>query len=379
MHNKLTIVSDTAIYKYQDKFYAFGPVVRELEFIDDLFDQITWIGYNRIDKLNDLSMQVINSKKIKVVLLNNIGGKGVFSFLKIIFNYPIMFYVILKNIYNSNIVHTRAPSHPALIAILISFLFRKKVWWNKFAGNWNQTNPPYSYGLQRFFLKKATFSKVTINGFWKDQLSHCFSFENPSLTEKDIENGLKIAQNKNFTAPFVFTFVGRLETPKGVDRIIEAFRLMPVEKIKEIHFIGDGDKTRHYIEQSNFLRDKVKFHGFLSKEKIHQILSNSHFFVLPTTASEGFPKVIAEAACYGVIPIVSNVSSIPHYINEKNGFIWDIYNNNQYSEILFKATLFDINELNEKSENVLNVAKLFTFNNYKNKLKKLVLNNSDNE
>ena len=43
---------------------------------------------------------------------------------------------------------------------------------------------------------------------------------------------------------------------------------------------------------------------------------------MPTTASEGFPKVIAEAMNYGCLPIVSNISSIGHYIkHQQNGFL----------------------------------------------------------
>ena len=118
---KLTIVSDTAIFYAENHYFAFGPVVREIEFIEHLFDQITWIGYDRQDRIGDLSMQKIQSPKIKVILFKSVGGKGVFSFLRILIHYPYMFFVIFKQIQKSDIIHTRAPSHPALIAILLSF------------------------------------------------------------------------------------------------------------------------------------------------------------------------------------------------------------------------------------------------------------------
>ena len=34
------------------------------------------------------------------------------------------------------------------------------------------------------------------------------------------------------------------------------------------------------------------------------------------TSSEGWPKVLSEAMAYGVVPIASNVSSIPQYLKE---------------------------------------------------------------
>jgi glycosyltransferase involved in cell wall biosynthesis len=369
VHKKLTIVTDTAIYKIDGKYYAFGPVIRELEFIEHLFDEITWIGYNRPDLKHDLIMQEVASKKIKIVLLKRVGGKNILSFFKIIFNYPIMFFIILKNIYHADIVHTRAPSHPALIAGMISFFFQKKIWWNKFAGNWAQVNPPKSYGFQRFLFEKSIFAKITINGFWDNQLPHCISFENPCLYETDITIGEEVAKNKIFKPPFVFSFAGRLEIEKGVDRIIDALKVLPEEFLKEVHFIGDGYKTDFYKKECEFLGKKAIFHGFVGKDKVHEILSKAHFFILPTTASEGFPKVIAEAACYGTIPLVSNVSSIPHYINDENGFVWDINGKISFSETLSIVVHFSEFEFQKKQENVLNVAKMFTFDNYLKKIK----------
>ena len=247
MHfKKLTIVSDTALYEKEGRFYGFGPVVRELEEIDAYFDEITWIGFLRTDKIDDLSMQIIQSSKIKPVFLNNVGGTTVFSFLKIVTQYPQMIWTIYKHVKTADIVHTRAPSHPALIAGMMSFLFKKKIWWNKFAGNWAQINPPKSYGFQRWLFEKATHTNVTINGFWPNQLKHCYSFENPCLYANDIAIGAKIEMEKEFSGAFTFSFIGRLEDPKGVTRIIEALKKVPTEKIVFFFFVGDGTKKEEY-------------------------------------------------------------------------------------------------------------------------------------
>ena len=64
------------------------------------------------------------------------------------------------------------------------------------------------------------------------------------------------------------------------------------------------------------------FHGFLKFNHLFEIFEEAHFFLLPSSASEGFPKVIAEAINFGCIPVVSNVSSIGQYIHDgKNGLI----------------------------------------------------------
>ncbi len=371
MYKKLTIVSDTAIFCDKGKYFAFGPVVREVENFEYLFEEITWIGFNRLDKQNDLSMQEIKSKKINVVFLKNVGGKKVLSFLNIVFNYPAMLYIIIKHIYTAEVVHTRAPSHPAFIAVIVSFFLRKKIWWNKFAGSWNSKTLPFFYKVQKNILIKAKHTKVTINGFWENQPQHCLSFENPCLTNNDLAAGKISSDNKKFEAPFIFTFVGRLESAKGVDRIIEALQSIPLDKIAQVHFIGDGEKTAFYKEKTTFLKDKIHYHGFLGKERVHQILAESHFLLLPSD-SEGFPKVIAEAACYGAIPIVSNVGSIAHYINDSNGFVWDLNSNKSYTSIVAKAINANSLELKKQSIKIQEVAQKFTFTNYLEKLHDLI-------
>lgn len=371
---KLTIISDTSMFQNENGAFAFGPVVRELEYIEHLFDEITWVGFDRSDKEGDLSMKKIKSEKIKILTLKNVGGSGIFSFLNIVLQYPIMFGIILKQIRKSTIIHTRAPSHPALIAILISFFIKKnKTWWNKYAGDWGQIDTPLSYRFQRKILKLASFSKVTINGFWPNQQKHCFSFENPCLTETDISKGKFIAKEKVFSPPFTFSFVGRFDDIKGVSLLLNALKSMPFEQIDKIHLIGDGPKINNYILEAKELGDKVIFHGPLKKANLHHFISQSHFFLLPSKA-EGFPKVVAEAACYGVIPIVSNVGSIKHYLNSKNGFIWNIKSDKiTYTTIFNNAIVKEQNELKIISNEVLNLAEQFTFENYLKKLKLYVL------
>jgi len=285
-----------------------------------------------------------------------------------------MFFIILKQVRKANVIHTRAPSHPALIAILISFFLRKnKIWWNKYAGDWGQLKPSFSYKFQREILKLANYSKVTINGFWPNQQKHCFSFENPCLTNEDIEIGKKIAKEKMFLPPFTFAFVGRFDNVKGVSILLDALKKIPMEMIDKVHLIGDGPKTAIYKSEAVELGAKAIFHGQLEKQKLHNLIAESHFFLLPSRA-EGFPKVVAEAACYGSIPIVSNVGSISHYINSSNGFVWHSDDSkSSYEEIFLKAVYTDTQENKEKSKNILAVAKLFTFENYKKKLEKSVL------
>jgi len=371
MYKRLVVISDTALYRENNQVFGFVAVVKELELLHDNFEEIIWIGANRPELKGNGTLIEIKAPNIKTILLPKMGGKSLWQVLKILLLYPFLFVLLLKNIYKTEVIHTRLPSHPAFIAVLISYLFPKKIWWNKFAGSWQPTTLPFFYRVQRNLLIKAKHTKVTINGFWDDQPNHCLSFENPCLTQEDIAHGKQIAAAKTFDGSYIFSFVGRLEDAKGVSRIIEALKGIPTDKIKKVHFVGNGNKIEHYKNETSFLDNKVFFYGFLDKKGVHAILAQSHFFLLPSD-SEGFPKVIAEAACYGAIPVVSDVGSISHYVNSKNGFVWKLKSTVSYTEVLQNAINSQPTALKHLSDNNLILAELFTFDNYKQKLQRLV-------
>ncbi len=264
-----------------------------------------------------------------------------------------------------------------LLPLFSFFIPRKFTFWVKYAGNWAQEKPPLSYRIQRWWLQKNIAKcNVTINGFWENQPVHCLSFENPCLTQNDIEVGEKVAVNKSFETPFELIFIGRLDASKGIDKIITALKQVDLSHIKKIHFVGDGPEMNSYKKQCEFMGDKANFHGFLEKKKVHELLMQGHFLLLPSD-SEGFPKVIAEAACYGVVPVVSSVGSISHYVNENNGFLWDISSSIVYTDVLTDALNNNAKTLKDKSNAIVQLAEKFTFTNYLLSLSK-ILSKSEN-
>jgi glycosyltransferase involved in cell wall biosynthesis len=224
-------------------------------------------------------------------------------------------------------------------------------------------------------LKKQN-RPVTINGKWKNQPKQCITFENPCLTVAEFKKGEAIINNKQYQAPFSFCFVGRLEKPKGVERIIEAFTMLPSEEkkhITQIDFVGDGTETEYFKNLALKSGVKMNFHGFLPRAKVFELYKNTHFFLLPSTASEGFPKVIAEAMNFGCIPIVSNVSSIGQYITNENGFICTPTTSEKLNSILSEISKMEELILKQKAVKGREVSQYFTFENYNNRISKEVI------
>lgn len=374
---KLVIISHTEHYKDSTGVIkGWGPTINEVNYLADYWEEVVHVGCLHHKKTPPSSL-AYTQKNISFVAIPPYGGKSLRDKFMILFKIPRIITTVIKSVNGATEVQLRLPTSMGLflLPLFSFFLPRTFTFWVKYAGNWNQENPPLSYGLQRWWLKKNYAKcKVTINGFWDDQPLHCYSFENPCLTQEDIERGKEIAERKTFDGSYIFSFVGRLEDAKGVSRIIEALRTISEDKIKEVHFVGNGDKIAHYIKETSFLGDKVFFHGFLDKNGVHEVLAQSHFFLLPSD-SEGFPKVIAEAACYGTIPVLSDVGSVSHYIHERNGFVWEVHGGVSFSEVLEGAVQKQSLGLKHLSENGLMLAELFTFDNYKQKLERWIFKN----
>lgn len=323
-HPKLLIVSDTAVHTDQSgEYYAYEPVVREIESISHLFGEITWIAYRYPFKKEIRNVKPTKGLNIRHILVDAVGGKGLMQRLRIVTAYLKLLIIVPRQISLADIVHSRGPSHPAIVAALFSiFCFRSKRFWHKYAGDWNRSDAPASYKANKYLMKKAQRTIVSVNGHWPNQPVHIKAFENPCLDEEDRVMGFTALLNKKFNDKFDFVFVGHLVDAKGVATIIEAFtNLKDKDRIGTVHFVGDGPRRAIYEEMALQTGVSCRFHGYLPKKEVNSVLSSSQVLLLPSL-SEGFPKVIAEGSNFGCIPAVTNISCISQYITDgENGFL----------------------------------------------------------
>ncbi|MDX1365662.1 MAG: glycosyltransferase [Arenibacter latericius] len=313
---KLAIISHTEHYKLKDgSIVGWGPTINEINHLLEVFDTIYHVAM-----LHELeappSALGYSSDRVVFVSLPPLGGHGVGAKLKILWKAPSVISIIYNTLKKADKFQFRAPTGIGVYVIPFLSLCVKKPGWFKYAGNWNQETPPLGYRLQRWMLQQQS-RKVTMNGSWPNQPTHCISFENPCLTINELEEGLRLGKEKSIASTINFCYVGRLEKPKGVERIIKALAgLSASEKsrVGVVHLVGDGKEKDYFLEISRDTGIRFKFHGFLPRHEVFEIYRESQVFLMPTTASEGFPKVIAEAMNYGCLPVVSNISSIGQYI-----------------------------------------------------------------
>lgn len=365
---KLAIISHTEHYLNKDgEIVGWGPTITEINHLIEKFDKIYHVAFLHKTVAPPSSI-AYTSKNIEFVALPPSGGKNLLDKTTVITNLPKTISIINDVLDKVDAFQFRAPVGIGVYLIPYLTRFSTKKGWFKYAGNWNQENPPLGYKIQRKFLKNQN-KKVTINGNWPDQPAHCLTFENPCLTIEERKEGLEIIRNKTYLPKFTFCFVGRLEDEKGVQRILDAFgKLKNKDLVKKIHFIGNGKKLDHYKKESERLNIPTMFHGFLTRKEVFKVYKEASFLLLPSTASEGFPKVIAEGMNYGCIPIVSNVSSIGQYITTKNGYVINPITAEKLHMILDSIFSENPEILMDKAEYGHKTAANFTFEYYNNRI-----------
>lgn len=314
---KLLVVSDTALHKRGNSIYGFGAVVRELKELSPLFDEIVWLGC--IEKEQLYADTLIGDLKIKCVLMPSVRNRYL-NALWVLFAYPVFIADILRHLATATHVHTRAPSHPALISILYSFFDSNRIYWHKYAGDWGITNAPITYRLQKFLLKrlKQKNIRITINGKQNDQSANIFVFENPSVYGHELTDSSPV---RNFDHELRLLFVGNLTEAKGILKVLSALNTNDISpRFSELIIIGDG-ALMPVVQASANASDRIKVLGYLDRKGLKEYYKSCHFLLLPSR-SEGFPKVVAEAAAQGCIPIVSDISNISVYVHDNsNGFL----------------------------------------------------------
>ncbi len=369
----LLIISHTPhYYNAENVLVSWGATAREIDYLSILFDKVIHVAplYSTLAPSSSLPY---TATKVEFRPIVPTGGPRWKDKLSVIIQAPATWRIVKKALRECDVFQFRAPTGMGVYMIPLLMVSSKKGWF-KYAGNWVQNRPPFGYAVQRWLLKH-TQRVVTINGHWAGQKAMQLSFENPCLTQREREEGMKALMGKDFSGKIDLVFVGRLEDAKGVRRILKMLADPRIDnKILRIHFIGDGVRRLEYEKYAQrHCPQKVIFYGFLPKEEVNKIYAMSHIFLLPSTASEGFPKVVAEAANYGCIPVVSNVSCLSQYIiHGQNGYVMDSLDKDCMVTLL-NHIVKKGNLLNEIAHKAYHLAAAFTYQRYTHRIAEEIL------
>lgn len=373
---KLAIISHTNHFlNASGGIVGFGPTVREINHLLEIFDEVYHLAPLHRTRPAPLNAIPYTSKKIAFVPLKPAGGDKLSDKLQILKTAPENIKIIKKTLEKVDIFQFRVPTGMGVYLLPYVSFASSTPRWVKYAGNWVQENPPAGYAFQRWWLKNNfQKSKVTVNGKWPGQEPHVLSFENPCITDAELAEAKAVAAAKSFREKLTICMVGRIEEEKGVGRILEALRRLPKDfPLHKIYFVGDGPGRAGFEKQAATTGFDCVFTGTMNRDNLNRIYTESHIFCLPSTASEGFPKVIAEAAAFGCVPLVSSISSIGQYIQDGiNGAVLKSTDAAGLIEKLQKLEQ-DREELSRLSVNVVSLADKFTYSHYNNRIKDDIL------
>jgi glycosyltransferase involved in cell wall biosynthesis len=111
----------------------------------------------------------------------------------------------------------------------------------------------------------------------------------------------------------------------------------------------------------------------LPRKKVFELYKKSHIFLLPSD-SEGFPKVLAEAANFGCIPVVSDISCLSDYVIEgRQGWLFDLNDIDGFKLKIENALSKSADELKNMALKMKEQSKLFTFDHYNYRIKSDIL------
>ncbi len=361
---KLVVISHTAHQYLPDgRLVGWGPTVSELNYLSQYWTELVHIACVE-PYTNNPSLQPYQGDIISFAPIPSFGGSTWLQKLSVFYRAPQIIWQIIKSLKGATHVQIRVPMGIGIYILpLFVFIPRKFILWVKYANNWGHVSNSIGYRLQRWFLEKNFLNcKVTINGFWPNQPKHCISFENPCINQEQLETGKNI--KKTFDKKLRFVFAGRMEDSKGIDLLLEALKELPQDRFEEWIFIGEGP-LKNSLEKLCLEFDiPSSFLGFMSQTEVHKYLETADILVLPSK-SEGFPKIVAEAWNYKVIPLVSPVGSLPHYIeNGNNGFIMKDVSRESLLETFKEFLSRKAIELKEISDNGHSIAYKFTFDYY---------------
>ena len=316
---RLLIVSHTPHYHAGDRVVGWGPTVRELGYLAELFDSVVHVavGYSGPAPASALPYA---SDNVRVRLVRPAGGDTLRDKAGILTAYPAYARAIREELSQADAVHVRCPANVSLLALwLLSGAATPPYRWVKYAGNWQpEGREPRSYGLQRRWLAENRHrGMVTVNGRWPGQPAHVVSFYNPCLTDEEVVEGSAVAAGKRLQSPVELLFAGELNDGKGVGRVLRVALALQERGIPfRLRLLGDGpDRPRYEAWARENKLAGTSFLGWVPRADVAGYYAAAHFILLPSR-SEGWPKVLSEAMAYGVVPVAAAVSSIPQILGE---------------------------------------------------------------
>lgn len=373
---KFAIVSHVQHFRKNETLWAYAPYVMEMNLWLQQVDVLRVVAPESKHTFAE-SENILQSYQHDDFVLETIPSIDFLNFkntLTSLFQLPVILYKIFSACLWADHIHLRCPGNIGLLGCLVQILFPWKQKTAKYAGNWDpKAKQPLSYRLQKWILNNRFLTRnmqVLVYGDWPGVTKNIVPFFTASYAESEKTT----LHKRTYFDCIRFVFVGSLSPNKNPMKSLEwVYQLQEKHELTVLlDFYGDGserDKLSDFIRKKK-LETIVKLHGNQPKEVLKKAYQAADFLLLPSQ-SEGWPKAVAEAMFWGVIPVVSPVSCVPWMLDfGKRGLFFETDVNKTTER--FISLIKNPDALQKMAELAADWSRNYTLERFDSEIKKLL-------
>ena len=344
-----------------------GGFPLQMEAISWLFSAITLVVPVDTTEV-PTGLTPLNGNKMTVTPLTVPVGEGIRRKLDMlrwaIVNGP----VIWRAVRDADVVHTPIPGDVGTVGMVFAMILRKRLF-VRHCGNWLEPRTAaeklWKWSMERFAggrnVMLATGGAADPPSMKNPSVSWIFS---SSLREDQVNRGIpRVAPDDDELRLIIAC---RQERRKGTDVVISALPAI-AETFGSVvlDVVGSGSWLNDLKEQTRSLgiEDRVNFLGKVKQTEVIDLMRRAHVFCYPTSASEGFPKVVLEALASGLPVITTKVSVLPQLLSSGCGILLDDATPDQLENAV-KRICLDRDLYDAMSRNAILTARRFSLENW---------------
>lgn len=186
---------------------------------------------------------------------------------------------------------------------------------------------------------------ICLTSFTRDKL---LSFKQIKPNKVYIKPNFTYDYGGGTSAEDYYVFVGRIEEIKGVDMLVEAFKLMPDRKLK---MFGKGELDKKISEKIKKQSIKnIEMEGYQSHDKIQEAIRQAKGLIMCSQCYESFAMVVVEAFSVGTPAIVGDIGNIRDWV--KPGKTGERFTYNSSKSLVEAIARFEAGNMENYRRNV---------------------------
>jgi glycosyltransferase involved in cell wall biosynthesis len=337
--------------------------------LSDLFD-VTTLVLPCGPGVNPAGESALSGHNLTVAPLTVPSGAGLGRKLRFPFWLARNCSTLLRELWRADAVHAPIPGDVGTIGLLLASLLRKPLF-VRHCGNWRVQRTAaerfWRWFMERFAgginIMLATGGASEPPSPRNPNVSWIFS---TAMTESQLTSAA-VLHRRELSRPCRLIIASRQERDKGTGRLIECLpHLHSQMPGATLDVIGDGSALGEFraLAAKLNLSAFVRFHGKLDHGSVIGLFQQADIFCYPTTASEGFPKVVLEALACGLPVVTNRVSVLPRLIEGRCGILLE-ESTPQAIAAAIGAILQDPGRYRAMSEHAIQTARRFSLERWR--------------